>query len=252
MNCNYCSTAAIEGTTLRRRSIDAVICAIRGFAAAGFDRLFFVDNTFNLPAGYAKALCEKIRMAGLKIRWRCILYPWKVDEALVAAMARAGCVEVSLGFESGVDRLLKSMNKKFRTGDVRRAPDLLKAHGIRRMGFLMLGGPGETRETVRESLHFVDDLDLEMVKVTVGVRIYPNTALAAFARASGTIRPDDDLLFPAFYVEPGMKAWLRGGIDAWLADRPQWFYSHSDIPGAGRSGAGRGKRRGIGMNPHAN
>ena len=224
MRCSYCSTASIEGTVIRRRSINAVVDAIGGFAAAGFDHLFFVDNTFNLPPDYAMALCEKIRFAELKIRWRCILYPWKIAEALAAAMAAAGCVEVSLGFESGADTMLQAMKKRFHTEDVRQASDLLKAHHIRRTGFLLLGGPGETRRTVLQSLAFADALGLDMVKVTVGLRIYPKTALASHARAAGVVRPDDTLLLPKFYIEPGMAEWLRETLDAWIASRPNWIY----------------------------
>ena len=49
------------------------------------------------------------------------------------------------------------------------------------MGFLLLGGPGETLETVEQSLHFADALQLEAMKITTGIRIYPYTALARIA-----------------------------------------------------------------------
>ena len=48
------------------------------YVSAGFDHFFFVDNTFNLPSGYAKDLCDRIIKSGLNITWRGILYPWKV------------------------------------------------------------------------------------------------------------------------------------------------------------------------------
>jgi hypothetical protein len=63
-------------------------------------------------------------------------------------MAEAGCVEVSLGFESGCPKVLEAMNKRFGPAEVRETSDRLAAHGIRRLGFLLLGGPGETKETV--------------------------------------------------------------------------------------------------------
>ncbi|MBW1797033.1 MAG: hypothetical protein JRJ21_01235 [Deltaproteobacteria bacterium] len=61
---------------------------------AGFTRFHFVDNTFNLPPYYARAVCSCIIDAGLDISWRCILYPGSVDENLVREMAKAGCREV--------------------------------------------------------------------------------------------------------------------------------------------------------------
>ncbi len=79
-------------------------------------------------------------------------------------MARAGCVEVSLGFESGSPAILKNMHKRFSPDDVRQAAELFKKHGIKLNGYLLLGGPGETRETVLESLAFADSLPLDFLK----------------------------------------------------------------------------------------
>jgi radical SAM superfamily enzyme YgiQ (UPF0313 family) len=151
--------------------------------------------------------------------WRCILYPHQVSEPLVRAMAEAGCVEVSLGFESGCGAVLREMNKRFTPGDVRGASDLLAAHGIRRIGFLLLGGPGETRETVEESLEYAEALDLDYLKVTVGIRIYPRTPLAQRAVEERTIAPGDDLLRPAFYLAPGLEPWIQERVAAFEAAR---------------------------------
>jgi len=224
LNCSYCSTATIEGKSTRKRSAGPVIDALTQYASAGFDHIFFVDNTFNLPKGYAIDLCDRMIDAGLKISWRCILYPGSVKEELVEKMARAGCVEVSLGMEGGSDTMLKKMNKRFRSKDVRHASDLLKKYGIRRMGFLLLGGPGETRQSVMESLHFADSLELEMGRVTIGIRIYPDTEIASHARRIGALSTDDKLLSPRFYIEKDMEAWLRKTVQVWMKDRPNWIY----------------------------
>ena len=122
-------------------------------AAAGFRRFYFVDNTFNLPPSYARMLCSKLIEANLDIAWRCILYPVKIDEELIRLMAKAGCVEVSLGFESGHELILHGMNKRFKPEDVRRTSELLGKYGIRRMGFLLLGGPGKRKNRLRRALH---------------------------------------------------------------------------------------------------
>ena len=208
LDCAYCSTAAIEGRAVRARSPQLVAEHIRRVANAGFQRFFFVDNTFNFPLSYAMELCNRIATQRLNIAWRCILYPHRVPEELVAAMAEAGCVEVSLGFESGSKDVLRAMNKRFEPEEVRRISDLLAKHGIRRMGFLLLGGPGETRESVKESLAFADSLRLEMLKVTVGIRIYPRTLLAKIALEEGVISDADDLLFPRFYLRPELEGWI--------------------------------------------
>ena len=135
-------------------------------------------------------------------------------------MAQSGCVEVSLGFESGSETILRRLNKKFTTTQVREASELLAEFGIRRMGFLLLGAPGETRESVLESLEFADSLKLDMLKLTTGIRIYPGTELAEIAREEGVISAEDDLLTPRFYLAQGLDEWLGQTICTWMSGRP--------------------------------
>ncbi len=222
MNCSYCSTAMIEGCHIRKRSPEAVAQWLREWAELGFRRFYFVDNTFNLPPSYSKELCFSLASVTPGISWRCIVYPARLDEALITAMARAGCIEVSLGFESGSDLVLSGMNKRFEPKDVVRASKLLSENGIRRMGFLLLGGPGETKESVLASLAFADSLELDALKITTGIRIYPHTALADQALREGIIRHGDDLLFPTFYVTEGLRDWLHEVVEDWISERPNW------------------------------
>jgi radical SAM superfamily enzyme YgiQ (UPF0313 family) len=223
LDCSYCSTATIEGHLLRQRSPAAVVAELTRWVAAGFNQVFFVDNTFNLPQSYAMDLCNRLAEASLNITWRCILYPHKISEDLVKAMAGAGCCEVSMGFESGDNDMLQAMNKRFDTADIYRASRMLADGGIRRMGFLMLGGPGETRESVARSFDFVESLDLDTLKITRGIRIYPHTRLAKTAVEEGLIRADDDLLFPRFYMVEELKQWLEKYISARVKNYPNWF-----------------------------
>jgi radical SAM superfamily enzyme YgiQ (UPF0313 family) len=223
MDCSYCSTATIEGSAVRKRSPASAVADLAHYAESGFRQVYFVDNTFNLPSAYAKELCREILERGLEIRWRCILYPGKVDEELAGLMAEAGCGEVSLGFESGCDRILRNMNKRFDREGIRRTAEILARRGIRQLGFLLLGGPGETRESVLESLAFADSHPLTQGKITCGIRIYPATALARVAVADRMIPPEDDLLRPRFYLVRELEGWLPETQAAWMADRPRWM-----------------------------
>ena len=224
LNCSYCATGTIEGRRIRRRSPQRLVADLSRWRSAGFERVFFVDNTFNLPPGYAQALCRQLIQADLGLTWRCILYPGRVPAGLISAMAEAGCTEVSLGFESGNRCVLAGMGKHFSPEEAAVTARRLGDAGIRRMGFLLLGGPDETLESAAESLAWVDSLGLEMVKVTVGIRIYPGTRLAAIAAGQGVVDPADDLLRPVFYLKPGLENALRQQVDRWLADRPSWIY----------------------------
>jgi len=223
MNCNYCSTPTIEGSYLRKRRPESVIEEISRHFHAGFSSFYFVDNTFNIPLSYSKKLCRALIARGMKISWRCIFYPGIFDTEFIDLLARSGCSEVSLGFESGCDHILRTMNKKYRPDAVRKTSAILKDFGIKRLGFLLLGGPGETKASVEESLAFADSLDLDALKITVGIRIYPYTALAKTAVNDGVIRPDDNLLFPKFYIVKNLKEWLNETVKVWMSERPHWM-----------------------------
>jgi radical SAM superfamily enzyme YgiQ (UPF0313 family) len=222
LSCSYCSTGTIEGRVIRRHSPEAIVQWISGRRKAGVHQFYFVDNTFNLPPSHAKEICRKLMDHDLDIRWWSILYPKQVDKELVGLMARAGCEQVSMGFESGSERILKNMNKRFAPKEVRQISEMLSEHGIRRMGFLLFGSPGETRESVEESLVFADSLKLDTLKITVGVRIYPHTSLARKAIDDGVISPRDDLLFPRFYLARGLEDWLPETLKKWATARPHW------------------------------
>jgi radical SAM superfamily enzyme YgiQ (UPF0313 family) len=223
MNCSYCSTATIEGHSIRQRCPEFVVKNIARHVDAGYKRFYFVDNTFNLPLPYAKDLCHKIIDSNLVISWRCIFYPGKVDAELVNLLAMAGCKEVSLGFESGCEQILRIMNKKFSLDSIRHTSEMLRAGGIKQLGFLMLGGPGETKESVEQSLVFADSLNLDAMKITIGIRIYPNTALSKIAVTEGLISPKDNMLSPRFYIVRKLEGWLRETVRTWMKDRPNWM-----------------------------
>ena len=222
MNCSYCSTSTIEGEVLRKHSPEAVVEVVVRYVKAGFDQFYFTDNTFNIPSSYAAELCHRLQASGVEPSWMCIVYPGDIEESLIRDMARAGCREVTLGFESGSEYMLRNMNKRFTPGQVRRTAGLLEKYGIRQMGCLLLGGPGETKSSVEETLAFADSLPLTTVKVTSGIRIYPHNVLAQKAVDEGRVSPDDDLLYPRFYLAEGLENWLPETLRAWMGKRPHW------------------------------
>jgi len=201
--CVYCSTPRIEGRRIRRRTPRLVAEHLRQLAGLGVRRFYLVDNTFNLPPSYALELCRCIAAEKLGLSWRAIVHPHCVSDELAEAMAEAGCVEVSLGFETGAETMLAPLGKRFDLREVERVSARLARCGVRRFGFLLLGAPGETPATIRESFDFAEGLHLDSFKVTVGLRIYPGSPLEEIARHEGVVTPDDDLLQPRFYAVSG-------------------------------------------------
>jgi radical SAM superfamily enzyme YgiQ (UPF0313 family) len=210
--CSYCSTFKIQGRTVRTRSPRLIARHMERLAGLGFRQYYVVDNSFNIPESQGLEFCNSLIDLQLGIKWKAILYPHGVTERLVTSMKRAGCFEVALGFESGSERILKELNKHFVPDEVRCTSKMLADNGIQCIGFLLLGGPGETRKTVEESLEFADSLDLDGLRTTVGIRIYPGTQLAKRALAEGMITPENDLLLPHFYIAPDVDPWIRNAV----------------------------------------
>jgi radical SAM superfamily enzyme YgiQ (UPF0313 family) len=223
MSCSYCSTPTIEGKSVRWRSPEAIVSWMTRWIEEGFRRFYFVDNTFSLPPFYAIQLCSKIIAAGLDVQWRCILFPGGLTPDLIEMLAKAGCTEVSIGFESGAESMLHRMRKHFNPREVRRASELLRQHHIRRMGFLLLGGPGETMESAEASLDFAEALELDTLRISIGIRIYPHTDVARIAIEEGLIASDEDLLFPRFYVARNLEERLTAEVDRRMSSKPNWI-----------------------------
>jgi radical SAM superfamily enzyme YgiQ (UPF0313 family) len=224
LSCSYCSTPTIEGKMVRRRSPEAAISWIARWVEEGFHNFYFVDNTFNLPPSFAMNICSKILAAGLDISWRCILFPGTLDPKLAELLQQSGCREVSIGFESGAEDMLHRMRKQYALGEVRRTCDLLRQHHIRRMGFLLLGGPGETRKSVEASLSFAEHLDLDALKVSIGVRIYPDTDVSRQAMKEGLIDSYQDLLKPTFYLAKDVEGWIYEEVARRASLKPNWSF----------------------------
>jgi radical SAM superfamily enzyme YgiQ (UPF0313 family) len=197
-----------------------IACWLAELAQAGFRNFNFVDNAFNLPPSYAKELCREIIQTTIEISWWAIIYAKWVDSELVGLMARAGCRQISLGFESGSRQMLRTLNKRFAPEEIRTVATMFQEAGVERIGFLLLGGPGETKETVEESLSFADSLSLDALRITAGLRIYPQTPLAATALREGVGQPEEDLLWPRFYLAAELRDWLPGRVAAYKASRP--------------------------------
>ncbi len=211
--CSYCSTFSIQGSIVRKRSPVLVAGYIERLSRLGFKQFYVVDNSFNIPESQGLEFCNALAGLHLDVKWRAILYPHGVSEKLVRSMRKAGCFEVAMGFESGCSHILRGMNKHFEPDEVARLSKMLADNGIRRVGFLLFGAPGETRESVRESMDFADSLDLDGLRTTVGIRIYPGTELEKKALSEEIIHSKDDLLMPRFYLAKEVDPWIRNHVE---------------------------------------
>jgi len=192
MECIYCPASFLEGHRYRFRPLEHVVEEVRAYQQVwGVRHFFFADPTFNHPVDHAVALCEALLSAGLDIEWFGEVTPACLPDRLVALMARAGCIGVTLGLDSGSDRVLASYRKPFRVGEAREALAVLRCHGISFDASVIFGGPGETLETVAETVAFCEEhLRDVVVRFFDGMYIPPHTRVHQLAAAEGLINPE--------------------------------------------------------------
>ncbi len=211
--CVYCTYRKIEGDTYRLLDPGSAAEAALRFASTGLTDIEFVDNVFNAPYDHAMAVCEALIQARPRARFQSLeLNPASFDHELLTAMERAGFVGIGLTVESASDPVLRGLRKGFTARAVHAAADVVRGHRLPCLWIFMLGGPGETRETVRETLRFAETAirPQDTALFSVGIRIYPGTELESIARVQGILSiPPAGMLRPVFYVSPEVDAdWI--------------------------------------------
>lgn len=205
LKCSYCVYNNIEGHAYRLRKPSEVVDEIAEAHEHGATAVDFVDSTFNLPISHARALCEELARRRLPVRLSTMgLNPAAVTDQLVSDMKRAGFTSVMCTPESASDATLKSLAKGFGRDKVVRAAQALRAGNLPTYWFFMIGAPGETIATVRETLAFCEEhvSPRDMVLFSTGIRVYAGTPLEQTCKELGWFSDDDPLFEPSWYLSP--------------------------------------------------
>ncbi len=225
LSCIYCSTPAIEGTSIRVRSPKNVLDEIEILRKDyGFKRIHFVDSLFTNPAWHARVVCEEILRRKIEIHWSCTINPGFAQPELLKLMRRSGCELVMVGNESGCSRILQGLRKGFGKEEVEQCFSSCRKEGLRCQGFLLIGGPGEDRESVQESVELLEHYEPDQVIVTIGIRIYPGCELTRIAEREGKIQSETNLLHPRFYLSPSVGDWIWEYMDGVMARNRRWTF----------------------------
>ena len=211
--CIYCADPLAKGRRYRLRPPSVVADEIEALLAQGVDNLHLCDSEFNLPYYHAVGICEEIMRRGLgeKLSWYAYLSPVPFPEELARLMLQAGCKGINFGVDHGADRMLKNLGRPFASADIKETAALCHRLQIPFMYDLLLGGPGESKESLSETIAMMKAINPSRVGISAGVRIYPGTRLAEIAledmSAGGTN--------------------LRGSITPWFFN--PIFYVSSDV-----------------------
>lgn len=189
--CSFCNKSIFH-TKFRFKSPQRVIDEMKFIMSLGFKEIHIVDDMFTADLGRVKEICKKILDEKLDISW----YPRggirvdKVDEEIFSLMKRAGVWHIPFGIESGNQEVLNRTNKRITLEQVRRAVSLVKKAGIETEGYFMLGLPGETKETIEDTLKFSLSIGLDYAKYAITVPL-PGTTLFEEWDREGCIKTKD-------------------------------------------------------------
>jgi p-methyltransferase len=154
-NCSFCNypTRAGKLTLAGIEAVERELDSIRQLEAV--KNVVFIDDTFNVPLPRFKDLCRMMIRKNYGFNWYSYFRCSNSDEEAIDLMAESGCKGVFLGIESGSPAILKKMNKAATIEKYAEGMRLLRQRGVLTFGSFIVGFPGETKETVSETVEFI-------------------------------------------------------------------------------------------------
>jgi len=150
--CIYCASSAMNRYRWRPRTPAAVLDEVEEVTAQFGRRFYFADDNFPVDRKRAIRICDGLRERGLDAEWSCLARPELLDhEPLLQAMAASGCQQVFLGAESGSERVLRAMNRRYTGDDLVRIVGRCRTLGIEVTVSFIIGSPWEELSDVQRT-----------------------------------------------------------------------------------------------------
>jgi radical SAM superfamily enzyme YgiQ (UPF0313 family) len=159
--CIFCLGRKMVGFKVRYRDPVLVVDEIASILAMGFERINIADDLFTANKKRVKVLCEEILNRNIRFGWSAFARVDTVDEETLAIMKKAGCDAVSFGLESGNPEMLERVKKRITLDQARAAVNACKKVGMIAHASFMVGLPGESQQTMQDTLDFARELDIE-------------------------------------------------------------------------------------------
>jgi hopanoid biosynthesis associated radical SAM protein HpnJ len=191
--CTFCLwPQTLSGHPWRKRSTDDVAREMANAKQLWPDvkEFFFDDDTFNIQKARTVELCAKLKPLGLT--WSCTSRV-TTDFETLKAMKEAGCRLLIVGYESGDQQILKNIKKGATIERARQFTKDCHKLGLVVHGDFILGLPGETHETINNTIAFAKELDVETIQVSVA-HAYPGTELYDYAVSNGFMVGDNKMV----------------------------------------------------------
>jgi anaerobic magnesium-protoporphyrin IX monomethyl ester cyclase len=189
--CDFCSTVRMFGRGYRMRSPKNVVDEMEMINNRyGVNQVTFYDDAFTVNRERVLKICEELQARKLDLIWDCGTRVDMVDRELLKTMHAAGCIAVWMGVESGSQAILDAMNKRIKLDQTRLAYKTAHEVGLMTIANTVLGFPGETEQTARETINFIKELDPDDVGFYVATP-YPGTPMYEHVKENGWLRVTD-------------------------------------------------------------
>ena len=193
-NCIFCSSKAINGPMIRYRSAENVLKEIDWLVQKyGIKEVIFYDDNFYLNHERLIKILKGLIERNYDLEWKTVnAAVYALNKELLELIRKSGCYQIALAIESGSEEGLKILNKPAAKKILANAPEIVKKVrelGMQVTGLFIIGAPGETWETIRQTFRFAEELDLDYCSFNIATPL-PATKLYDFVREQKLI-PDD-------------------------------------------------------------
>ncbi len=186
--CTYCIKHVSYQYSVRLRSPEKLVEEMEILKRLGAHHVHMYADLFTVNREQVMRLCELMIERNLKLDWTCNSRVDYVDEEMLRLMGKAGCQLISWGIESGSEMILKKVHKGYRLEQAKQALVWARQAGIKNWGYFIIGLPGETEETIRQTIELAKSLPLDIALFHVAAP-YPGTPFFFQALENNWFRP---------------------------------------------------------------
>ncbi|MCJ7559085.1 B12-binding domain-containing radical SAM protein [Candidatus Bathyarchaeota archaeon] len=211
--CDFCTAVRMFGRRYRMRSPKNVVDELEFLQKTfGAHQFTFYDDAFTVDQERAAEICAEIKNRKMKIEWDCETRVDMVTKELLRNMKEVGCIAVWFGVESGSQQVLDAMRKGISPAQTVKAFKWAKEVGLMTVANVVLGFPGETKETIWETIKFIDRLSPNDIGYYIATP-YPGTPLYETVKEKGLLKITDfnkfDTATPVFEMGTMSEQELR-------------------------------------------
>jgi radical SAM superfamily enzyme YgiQ (UPF0313 family) len=186
--CKYCIKHVSYNYSVRVRSAENILAELWSLKKLGINNVMMYADLFTVNREHVINLCQAMIAEKIDMQWMCNSRVDYVDEEMLALMGQAGCHMISWGIESGSEEVLKRARKGANPAKARQSLTWARAAGIKNFGYFIIGLPGETEETIQQTIAFSKTLPLNVAIFHIAAP-YPGTPFFYEVVENGWFRP---------------------------------------------------------------